>query len=110
MKKIEAIFRPEKLDDVKTALAENGFFPMTVSDVRGRGAQKGIQLQYRGKMMEVDLIPKIKIEMVIRDDDVPKVIGTIRAAARTGKYGDGRIFVLPVELSAMVRTDEFVSD
>ncbi|MBN1195092.1 MAG: P-II family nitrogen regulator [Methanomicrobiaceae archaeon] len=110
MKKIEAIFRPEKRDKVKTALAENGFFAMTVSDVRGRGAQKGIQLQYRGKRMKVDLIPKIKIEMVIRDDDVPKVIGTIRAAARTGKYGDGRKFVLPVDQSAMVRTDEFVSD
>ncbi|NYT04854.1 MAG: P-II family nitrogen regulator [Methanomicrobiales archaeon] len=110
MKKIEAIIRPEKLQQVKLALAEADLFPMTVTEVRGRGAQKGICLQYRGKKMEVDLIPKVKIEMVIRNDDVPRAIGAIRAAARTGKFGDGRIFVLPVEQSANVRIADSVTE
>jgi nitrogen regulatory protein P-II 1 len=110
MKKIEAVIRPEKLEQVKGALADRGFYAMTVTAVRGRGAQKGISLQFRGKKMEVDLIPKVRIEMVIRDDDVDDVIAIIRAAARTGKYGDGKIFVTRVEIVVSVRNDEILRD
>ncbi|MDD1647158.1 MAG: P-II family nitrogen regulator [Methanomicrobiales archaeon] len=106
MKMIQAIIRPEKLDDVKHALEEKGYIALTVIDVKGRGEQKGITLQYRGKKVEVDLLPKVKIEVVMRDDEVESAIATIRASARTGKIGDGKIFVLPVEMMARVRTDE----
>jgi nitrogen regulatory protein P-II 1 len=110
MKKIQAIIRPEKLDVVKAGLAARGFYAMTVTEVRGRGAQKGITLQFRGKRIEVDLIPKIQIDTVVRDDDVSEVIAIIRASACTGKYGDGKIFVSPVEMVAGVRTEEIITD
>jgi nitrogen regulatory protein P-II 1 len=110
MKKIEAVIRPEKLEQVKGALADKGFYAMTVTEVRGRGAQKGISLQFRGKKMEVDLIPKVQIDMVIRDDDVSDLIAIIRATARTGKNGDGKIFVSPVEIVAGVRTEEIITE
>jgi nitrogen regulatory protein P-II 1 len=106
MKQIQAIIRPEKLNSVKESLSNRGFTAMTVTEVRGRGAQKGISLQFRGKKIEVDLIPKVKIDLVVRDDDVSDVIAIIRATARTGKYGDGKIFVSPVEMVAGVRTEE----
>ena len=79
---------------------------MTVTEVKGRGEQKGIKLQFRGRTMEVDLLQKVKIEMVVKDEDVDAVIDTIVKSARTGRYGDGKIFVLPVEKSVKIRTGE----
>jgi nitrogen regulatory protein P-II 1 len=106
MKMVQAIIRPERLDPVKKALEENGFVAMSIIEMRGRGEQKGITLEYRGKKVEVDTIPKIKLELVVKDQDADRVISIIRANARTGKFGDGKIFVLPVEMMAKVRTDE----
>jgi nitrogen regulatory protein P-II 1 len=106
MKMIQAIIRPEKLDEVKKALEEGGFVPMTIVEVKGRGEQKGIKLEYRGTKMEVDLLPKVKIELVVKDQEVARAIGIIRSSARTGKVGDGKMFILPVEKMLRVRTDE----
>lgn len=106
MKKIEAIIRPERFEVVQKALEENGFTAMTISEVQGRGAQKGITLQYRGGTMKVNLIPKIKIEIFTRDEDVEKIIEIIKNNAVTGKVGDGRIFVLPVEGDYWVRNHD----
>jgi len=106
LKKIEAIIRPERLEHVKKALEENGFVAMTIIEVLGRGEQKGIKLQYRGGTMEVDLLPKLKLEMFVHDENVDKVMRIICDFARTGKFGDGRIFVSPVEKSGKVRTGE----
>ncbi len=106
MKKIEALIRPERLDQVKKALEEKGIVGMTVIEVLGRGEQKGIKLQYRGRTVEVDLLPKIKLELFVSDEEVDAVMKTICEAGRTGKPGDGRIFVLPVEKSGKVRTGE----
>lgn len=106
MKMINAIIRPERLDFVKKALEDQGYFAMTITEVRGRGEQKGISLQFRGGKMSVDMLPKIKIEMVVEDKDVDGTIETICASARTDKIGDGKIFVLPVERSVRVRTGE----
>jgi nitrogen regulatory protein P-II 1 len=106
LKKIEAIIRPERLEQIKKALEEKGFIAMTVMEVSGRGEQKGIKLQYRGGTMEVDLLPKLKLEMYVQDEDVDSVMKTICDAGRTGKFGDGRIFVSPVEKSGKVRTGE----
>ena len=106
MKMIQAIIRPEKLDSVKKALEEKGFIAMSIIDVKGRGEQKGITLEYRGKKVEVDSLPKVKLELVVDDKDVDTIIATIRASGRTGKFGDGKIFVIPVDMVAKVRTDE----
>ncbi|WP_407355718.1 P-II family nitrogen regulator [Methanolobus sp. WCC5] len=106
MKKVTAVIRPEKLEDVKAALEEKGYFAMTVHEVKGRGAQKGICLQYRGKQIKVDMIPKTEIEMVVGDGDVRPIIEIIRTSARTGKFGDGKIFISPVEIVAAIRNDE----
>lgn len=106
MKKIEAIIRPERLEQVKKALEEKGFVALTIIDVLGRGEQKGIKLQYRGGTMEVDLLPKLKLELYVQDADVEAAMKTICDAGRTGKPGDGRIFVSPVEKSGKVRTGE----
>ena len=106
MKMVQAVIRPEKLDEVKRALEEGGFIAMTIIEVRGRGEQKGIQLEFRGTKMEVDLLPKVKIELVVSDQEIPKAIGVIRASARTGRAGDGKIFILPIEKMLKVRTDE----
>ena len=103
---IFAIIRPEKFNHVKAALEEKRFFPMTVSEVRGRGEQKGIELDYRGKKMGVDLLPKVKIELCVPDTYAETVVHIIRNAAWTGKKGDGKIFVLPVEMSIRVRDEE----
>ncbi len=106
MMKIEAIIREERLGHVKKALEDNGFVAMTVTRVVGRGEQKGIKLQYRGGSIEVDMLPKLKIEIFVRDEDVKTVMKTICDSARTGKFGDGRIFVMPVAMSGKVRTGE----
>jgi nitrogen regulatory protein P-II 1 len=106
MKMIKAIIKPERFEFVKKALEDKGFIGMTISEVKGRGEQKGITLQYRGGLMTVDLLPKIQLEIVIRDSDVDTVIVTITESARTGKIGDGKIFILPVEKSIRIRTGE----
>jgi len=106
MKKIEAIIRQERLDAVKKALEENSYFGMTVSEVSGRGRQKGISLQWRAGEYRVDLLPKLKIELVVLDEDVPVAIDAIVRNARTGDIGDGKIVVLPVESLVRVRTGD----
>ncbi len=106
MRMVIAVIRPEKFDDIKAELEAKGIVGMTVTEVRGRGAQRGISLQFRGKSMPVDLIPKLKLEMVVRAADVDTVIQVIRDAGRTGKFGDGKIIVMPVETIHKVRTDE----
>ena len=106
MKKIEAIIKPFKLDDVKEALNEIGIQGMTIVEVKGYGRQKGHKEIYRGAEYAVDFIPKVKIEIIIEPDSVDKVIETIQKAANTGKIGDGKIFVLPVEEAIRVRTGE----
>ena len=106
VKMVQAVIRPERLDGIMKALEEKGLVALTVTEVRGRGEQKGISLEFRGNRMEVDLLPKVKIELVVSDGEVDTAIAAIRAAGRTGSIGDGKIFVLPVELVARVRTDE----
>jgi nitrogen regulatory protein P-II 1 len=106
MKKIEAIIRQESLEAVKKALEEKSYFGMTVSEVSGRGKQKGIPVQWRVGEYRVDLLPKLKIELVVLDEDVPLVIEAIVGAARTGETGDGKIFILPVEGVVRVRTGD----
>ncbi len=106
MKKIEAIIREEKLEAVKKALEENSYFGMTVSEVSGRGRQGGITLQWRVGEYKVDFLPKIKVEVVVLDEDVPKILNAITRGARTGEIGDGKLFVLPVENAVRVRTGE----
>jgi len=106
MKKIEAIIRPERYEHVEKALEDAGFPAMTVSEVKGRGSQRGIILQYRGKTMKVNLLPKIKIEIIVEDKDLSRAVEIIQTAARTGMVGDGRIFVIPVEETYWVRKKE----
>ena len=106
MKKIEAIIRQEKLDAVRAALEASGYFGMTVSEVSGRGRQGGLTLQWRVGEYKVDLLPKIKVEVVVLDKDVAQILNAITAAARTGEMGDGKLFVLPVENAVRVRTGE----
>jgi nitrogen regulatory protein P-II 1 len=106
MKKIEAIIREERLEAVKKALEEKSCFGMTVSQVSGRGEQKGIPLQWRVGEYRVDLLPKLKIELVVLDEEVEIVIDAILKNARTGDIGDGKIFILPVETVVRVRTGD----
>jgi nitrogen regulatory protein P-II 1 len=106
MKLVKAIIKPERFEAVKKALEDNGVTGMTVMEVQGRGEQKGITLEYRGKTMTVDMLPKIQIEIIVRDHEAEDLITTIIGAARTGKIGDGKIFVLPVETAIRVRTGE----
>jgi nitrogen regulatory protein PII len=110
MKKIEAIIKPFKLDDVKEALNEIGIQGMTISEVKGYGRQKGHKEIYRGAEYVVDFIPKIKIEIVVQADWVGKVIETIKTSALTGKLGDGKIFVSTIEEAVRVRTGETGGD
>ncbi len=110
MKKIEAIIKPFKLDDVKDALSEIGIKGMTISEVKGYGRQKGHTEIYRGAEYVIDFIPKVKVEIVVDSADVDKVIETIITASRTGKIGDGKIFVIPVEKIVRVRTGETDSE
>lgn len=106
MKKVEAIIRTMRFEDVKTALEAIGVESMTVTDVKGRGKQKGITQQWRGAEYVVDMIPKTKIEMVVDDSLVEKVVETVCTTATTGKIGDGKIFIIPVEDAIRVRTKE----
>lgn len=106
MKMIKAIIKPERFEFVKKALEDKGFISMTISEVKGRGEQKGITLQYRGGLMTVDLLPKIQIEIVVKEKDVDMLLAIITESARTGKIGDGKIFVIPVEKSVRIRTGE----
>lgn len=106
MKKIEAIIKPFKLDDVKEALNKIGIKGMTVYDVKGYGRQKGHTEIYRGAEYEVDFIPKTKLEIIIDADQVDQVVEAIREAANTNKIGDGKIFVQPIEEVIRVRTGE----
>jgi nitrogen regulatory protein P-II 1 len=110
MKKIEAIIREEKLDAVRQALKEDSYYGVTVSEVSGHGRQGGYTLQWRVGEYHVDLLPKVKLEVVILDEDVPRVLHTIAAAARTGNIGDGKIFVLPVEDAMRIRTGDAGDD
>ena len=110
MKKIEAVIKPFKLDDVKEALNEIGIQGMTISEVKGYGRQKGHKEIYRGAEYVVDFIPKIKIEIVVAADRAEQVVQKIREAANTNKIGDGKIFVIPVEEAVRVRTGETGSD
>ena len=106
MKKIEAIIKPFKLDDVKEALNEIGIQGMTISEVKGYGRQKGHKEIYRGAEYVVDFIPKVKIEIIVEAARADEVVKKIQDAANTGKIGDGKIFVLPVEQAIRVRTGE----
>ena len=106
MKKIEAIVKPFKLDDVKDAVGSLGVQGMTITEVKGFGRQKGHKEIYRGAEYLVDFLPKIKIEMVVTDDLVEPVIEKVISAARTGSIGDGKIFVMPVETVVRIRTGE----
>jgi nitrogen regulatory protein P-II 1 len=106
MKKIEAIIKPFKLDDVKEALNNIGIKGMTISEVKGYGRQKGHKEIYRGAEYIVDFIPKAKLEIIVEADQVDEIVEHIREAANTGKIGDGKIFVLPVEEVIRVRTGE----
>ncbi len=106
MKKIEAIIKPFKLDDVKQALNEIGVAGMTITEVKGYGRQKGHTEIYRGAEYVVDFVPKVKIEIVIPAEMTEKVVSAIETAAKTGKLGDGKIFVSPVEQAVRVRTGE----
>jgi len=106
MKKIEAIIKPFKLDEVKEALAEVGIEGMTVSDVKGFGRTGGKREVYRGAEYIVDFVPKTKLEIVVKEEQVRIVVEAIERAARTGRIGDGKIFVLPVEHALRIRTGE----
>lgn len=106
MKKVEAIIRPFKLDEVKIALVNAGIVGMTVSEVRGFGRQKGQTERYRGSEYTVEFLQKLKVEVVIEDDQVELVVDKIIAAARTGEIGDGKIFISPVEEVVRIRTGE----
>jgi nitrogen regulatory protein P-II 1 len=106
MKKIEAIIRPHKLEEVREALLEAGFHGMTILEVKGVGRQKGHTEVYRGSEYKVDFLPKIKLELVVPDQRLEMALSTILKAAKTGQVGDGKIFVLPAEEVIRVRTEE----
>ena len=106
MKKIDAIIKPFKLEEVKDALSELGIEGMTVSEVKGFGRQKGHTEIYRGSEYTVDFLPKIKLEIVVADSQVDTAVGAIIKAAKTGKIGDGKVFVSPVETAIRIRTEE----
>ena len=106
MKKIEAIIQPHKLEDVKEALKSIGVDGMTISEVRGHGRQKGHKEVYRGMEYQVDLLPKVKVELVVGDARADEVIRTLTAAARSGKIGDGKIFVYDVADAIRIRNDD----
>src|SRR6476646_3997366 len=108
MQLIKAIIRPNKVDEVKEALGKVQVSGMTVTEVRGHGQQKGHTAVYRGKEYNVDLVPKMEIEVVVEDSIVDDVIRAVIAAARTGEIGDGRVFVMPVSQSYKIRTGELI--
>jgi len=106
MKKIECIIKPFKLDDVKSVLTDLGIAGMTVSEVRGFGRQKGHTELYRGAEYQIDFIPKVKIELVVSDEEVSDIVSAVQKEACTGRIGDGKIFVTPVDQSVRIRTGE----
>jgi nitrogen regulatory protein P-II 1 len=106
MKKIEAIFKPFKLDEVREALSEIGISGLTVTEVKGFGRQKGHTELYRGAEYVVDFLPKVKLEIIVKDESVSDVVGAIEKAAKTGRIGDGKIFVLPIDEVVRIRTGE----
>jgi nitrogen regulatory protein P-II 1 len=106
MKKIEAIIQPFKLEEVKEALKAIGIDGMTITEVRGHGRQKGHKETYRGQEYNVDLLPKVKVELVVTDDRLNEVTGAIASSARTGKIGDGKIFVYEVAEAIRIRNDD----
>ncbi len=106
MKKIEAIIKPFKIDDVKLALGEVGIEGMTVIEVKGFGRQKGHTEIYRGSEYTMDFLPKLKVEVVVGDNQTEEAVVAISKAAKTGKIGDGKIFVFPIEEAVRIRTDE----
>ncbi|HEY4719935.1 MAG: P-II family nitrogen regulator [Candidatus Methylomirabilales bacterium] len=106
MKKIEAIIKPFKLDEVKNALAEIGIQGLTISEVKGFGRQKGHTELYRGAEYTIDFLPKVKVEVVVADSKSEQVVETIQAAAKTGRIGDGKIFIIPCEEAVRIRTGE----
>lgn len=110
MKKVEAIIKPFRLDDVKDALNEVGVHGMTAVEVKGYGRQRGHTELYKGAEYVVDFLPKVKIEVVVEDDQVARVVEAIERAARSGKIGDGKIFVIPVDEVVRIRTGERGSD
>ena len=110
MKKIEAIIKPFKLDEVKEALSKTGIQGLTITEVKGFGRQKGHTELYRGAEYVVDFLPKVKIEILIDDDKAGEVADTIIAAARTGRIGDGKIFILPMDEVVRIRTGERGAD
>lgn len=110
MKLIEAIIKPFKLDEVKDALAEIGVEGITVSEVKGFGRQKGHTELYRGAEYVVDFIPKVKLEVAVADEVVTRVVETIESAAKTGRIGDGKIFILPLDEAVRIRTGEKGAD
>lgn len=106
MKKIEAIIREEKLEPVRAALEGIGITGMTVAEVSGRGRQKGVPLQWRAGEYRVEFLPKVKIEVVVLDEDLGKTLNTIVTKSRTGEQGDGKVFVLPIDNAIRVRTGD----
>jgi len=106
LKKIEAIIRSEKLSEVRKALLEADILGITVYEVRGKGHQKGLELQFRGRQYNVDLLPKTKIELMVSDKDVEKVVDLVKTTAYTGNIGDGKIMILPLENIIRIRTGE----
>ena len=106
MKRIEAIIRPEKLDAVRTALERAGCSGVMISEIEGHGKQQGITQQWRGEKYRVDLLPKIRVEVVVKDNEVNRIADAIIAAAKTGEIGDGKIFVSQVETAIRIRTGE----
>ena len=106
MKKIEAIIRPEMLDVVRKDIEEIGCFGLMITEIEGHGKQKGVTQQWRGEKYKVELLPKVKIEIVVKDQDVDKITKTIMMGARTGEIGDGKIFVSGVDDAIRIRTGE----
>jgi nitrogen regulatory protein P-II 1 len=106
MKKIEAIVRPEKVDEIRKALDKSGYPGVTITEVEGHGKQKGVTRQWRGESYKVDLLPKVKLELVVSDKDVDRIASAITSAAKTGAVGDGKIFVSDVREAIRIRTGE----
>lgn len=106
MKKIEAVIRVEKLDDVREAIEKLGYPGMMITHIEGHGRQKGLVEQFRGREYKVELLPKIKIEIIAKNGDVEKIVSAVASASRTGEIGDGKIFVYPVEDALRIRTGE----
>lgn len=106
MKKIEAIVRPEKQEAVREALAKVGYSGLMITEIEGHGKQKGVVQQWRGEKYKVELLPKIKIDIVVRDADVDKIVKAIVESGKTGEIGDGKIFISPIETAVRIRTGE----